>query len=174
MPLILLILGLVVVVSFPGFVLAGLGLVAALVVLYFVYMWYRRRTQRQRLLLSGIREIDVMPGFQFERFLGALFERVGYSVEYTPQTGDFGADLILQGFGATIAVQAKRYDKTVGVNAVQEVHASKAYYRASEAWVITNQDFSEAARQLANKSQVRLINRAQLIDLIVQAQKATS
>ncbi|WP_342601895.1 restriction endonuclease [Peribacillus sp. FSL E2-0159] len=50
-----------------------------------------------------------MDGFQFENFLGPLFESHGYSAVVTQGTGDFGTDLTLRRKGKKIAVQAKRY-----------------------------------------------------------------
>lgn len=36
-----------------------------------------------------------MDGVQFEKLLAAVFSTLGYAVETTPATGDYGADLIL-------------------------------------------------------------------------------
>ncbi|MCM3625264.1 MULTISPECIES: restriction endonuclease [Brevibacillus] len=124
------------------------------------------RDRQTKVLQSGIREVDVMQGVEFEEFLAALFESLGYHVETTPASGDFGADLILSDGHNRIAVQAKRYSQTVSVSAVQEAHSGKTHYKANEAWVVTNQDFSKAAYDLAASTGVRLINRDKLIDLI--------
>ncbi|MEF3307141.1 restriction endonuclease [Paenibacillus sp. GYB003] len=59
-----------------------------------------------------------------------------------------------------LPLQAKRYGKNVGISAVQEAQASIAHYGASEAWVVTNSHFTDAAIALA-KSTVTLINRNQ-------------
>ena len=53
----------------------------------------------------------------------------GYAVELTATTGDYGADLILTKDRQRIAVQAKRYRGSVGVQAVQEGLSGQAYYR---------------------------------------------
>jgi len=46
-------------------------------------------------LLGLTRKIDEMKGEEFEDFLATCFKRIGYHVEQTPRTNDFGADLIL-------------------------------------------------------------------------------
>ena len=69
-------------------------------------------------------------------------------------------------------VQAKRHNQSIGISAVQQVHAAISYYKADEAWVVTNQDYSKAAYELAQKSNIRLINRNQLIEIIVKNQEA--
>lgn len=101
---------------------------------------YRNMLYEDKLKKSGIREIDKMDGRQFEHYLGHLFRGYGYSVEVTRASGDFGADLIITKAGKKIAVQAKRYSKSVGLKAVQEVKSSIAIYGASEGWVIANRD----------------------------------
>ncbi|MBU8908138.1 restriction endonuclease [Desertibacillus haloalkaliphilus] len=127
----------------------------------------RDRLYHQRLLSSGILEVDKMNGRQFEEFLGAHFRDDGYHVKFTPKSRDYGADLIIKKRNEKIVVQAKRYKKNaVGIKAVQEVYAAKNYYNANHAWVITNNTFSSPAQKLAKKNGVKLIPRDQLIDLL--------
>ncbi|GEC93583.1 restriction endonuclease [Brevibacillus brevis] len=123
--------------------------------------------REERLRKSGIREIDTMDGLQFEQYLGLLFRSQGYKVEVTRAAGDYGADLIIQKDGKRIAVQAKRYSKNVGIEAVQQAQASIAHYKAHEAWVVSNRDYTDAARNLATSNKVRLINREKLIEMIL-------
>ncbi|WP_135555927.1 restriction endonuclease [Paenibacillus cymbidii] len=101
----------------------------------------RNQAWRRKVLQSGIEQIDVMKGEQFELYLKVLFEQQGYQVELAPKSNDFGADLILTLSGKRTVVQAKRYERTVGVDAIQQVTGASAHYAASEAWVITNPGF---------------------------------
>lgn len=142
---------------------AGLYVVFSL----FVIIWWKRRATA-RLRRAGIREVDQMTGEQFERFLGELFKRRGYKVSYTATTGDYGADLILKNRKEIIAVQAKRYSSSVGVKAVQEIIGAVKMYNATEAWVVTNSHFTKQAIKLANINDVYLIDREELIDLILK------
>ncbi|MGG6309804.1 restriction endonuclease [Paenibacillus macerans] len=123
--------------------------------------------RKERLKRSGIADIDKMEGVQFERYLGYLFQAQGYNVKVTKAAGDYGADLILQKDRKRIIVQAKRYSKNVGIKAVQEAQAAIAYYSASQAWVVTNSDYTAAAYDLAKSNGVRLINRDSLIEMIL-------
>lgn len=127
-----------------------------------------RALYMRRLSMSDINEIDRMDGYQFETYLGSLFERLGYVANVTQSSGDFGADLILYAENRKIVVQAKRYTGTVGVSAVQEIASAKAYYDAHEAWVVTNSSFSKPAYQLANANDVLLLDRMELIRLSAQ------
>lgn len=121
-----------------------------------------------KLRKSGILEVDQMTGRRFEEYLKALLKRKGYSVQLTSASGDYGADLILSTKGKKIAVQAKRYKKNVGIKAVQEIASAKNHYKADECWVITNSFFTNPAKELARSNQVKLIDRKQLIQWMIE------
>ncbi len=126
---------------------------------------------RERIRLrtaSGIEEIDVMTGVQFENRLQSLFVSMGYLVQSTPASGDQGLDLILKRDGKRIGVQVKRYspDQNVGNSAVQEVFAGKLFYDCDEGWVISNCKFTDSAKALAKKAGIHLIDREQLIKML--------
>lgn len=132
----------------------------------------KRKRAKERLRNSRIEEIDSMDGIQFEYYLKELYLSRGYGVEVTSASGDYGADLVLKKDGNKIVAQAKRYSKDVGIKAVQEVIGAKSYYRADEAWVVTNSFFTKAARELAQKGSVRLVDRDELIDFILELNSA--
>lgn len=105
---------------------------------------------------------------EFEEYLAGLFRAQGYAAELTPTSGDYGADLILSKDGQRIAVQAKRYTGSVGVQAVQEALSGKAYYQCHTAWVITTGAFTANALELAQKSGVKMVGRSDIGNLIAQ------
>jgi restriction system protein len=154
--------------EYPLAAIAVVLTIIASVALYFYFQWKERSLKREKTLQSGINEIDVMPGVAFENYLGVLFEVIGYEVTLTAGSGDYGADLLLEKDGKSIAVQAKRYDSTVGIKSVQEVFSAKMYYRTHEAWVVTNNTFSKNACELAKRSGVKLVARDQLINFITE------
>ncbi|KZE44158.1 hypothetical protein AV540_02355 [Brevibacillus parabrevis] len=149
-----------------SFIIGGIALVAVLGIALWIAI-VQSDKKEERLRRSGIREIDTMDGLQFEQYLGLLFRSQGYKVEVTRAAGDYGADLIIQKDGKKIAVQAKRYSKNVGIEAVQQAQASIAHYKAHEAWVVSNRDYTDAAKNLATSNKVRLINREKLIEMIL-------
>lgn len=132
------------------------------------------KLKENRLKNSGIRDIDQMDGYQFEYYLNELFKANGYKSKVTKARGDYGADLILKKNRVTIAVQAKRYSKAVGIKAIQEIAAAKSFYNADKAWVVTNNTFTKQAVTLAQSLDVELIGRDKLIELVlVMNPKAT-
>lgn len=120
------------------------------------------------------KELSQLSGKEFETFLAGLFRRLGYQVEITPVTGDYGADLILNKLGEKVAVQAKCYSGSVGVSAVQEVLAGMHYYKCQSAWVVTTGNLTQNAIELAKKSNVKLIDSNELGKIIRQIQTNTS
>ena len=119
--------------------------------------------QRQRLSGIGIADIDTLDGKQFEVYLEARFRARGYRVQRTPYQGDWGADLILEKDGVRTAVQAKRYQKNVGVRAVQEAAAAKGKYGCDQAMVVINSQYTKAAVELAAANAVELWGRERLL-----------
>lgn len=118
---------------------------------------------------SGIKDIDRMDGYQFEEYLKVLFKALGYRPMVTKKSGDYGADVILKGKNK-IVIQAKRYGykNNVSMDAVSEVFAARSYYKADEAWVITNSFFTKQAKELAKACDVKILNRYELEKFIVQ------
>jgi HJR/Mrr/RecB family endonuclease len=117
-----------------------------------------------------IDELKKLSGVEFENYLAELFTHHGYTVETTPVTGDYGADLILHKDQQRIAIQAKCYTGSVGVSAVQEALSGMAYYRCHSAWVVTTGNYTTNAIELARQSKVRLLSRNELGQLILQMQ----
>jgi len=147
------------------------GAIGAIVVFLFLMLFFKIWLSTRgsaRLRKAGIREIDEMTGEEFEEYLGHLFHKRGYEVSYTKASGDYGADLILEDRDDIIAVQAKRYSGTVGVKAVQEIIGALKMYEATQGWVVTNSYFTRQAEKLAESNEVYLIDRDELIDMILR------
>ena len=114
-------------------------------------------------LSSPLSKIDKMTGEEFERYLSARLKRLGYKVEMTPASGDYGADLFCFTKNETMVIQAKRYEANVGTAAVQQIVGAKEYYEADSCAVITNSYFTVNAYNLAEANEVVLIDRDDLL-----------
>lgn len=157
-------LGLVFMINHPYVTLTVVSLVL------FIYL-FKKWSTKQAIRNSGIEQIDLMEGVQFEKRLAVLFDDLGFKARLTPNN-DFGADVIVEHYnGGRTAVQAKRYSKPVGIKAVQEVIGSMAYYNAVNSIVITNHSFTQQAERLASKNKVELWDRPKLIYMINSASK---
>lgn len=159
---------------FTNSIKISLIVAAILVAVIIVVLVFRHLKKMERLKKSGITDIDQMDGIQFEHYLSHLFSSQGYKVTVTRAIGDYGADLVIEKNDKKIVVQAKRYKKNIGIDAIQQVHSSKNYYGATEAWVITNSYYTKAAENLADSNSVRLIDREDLIEMILQMNPGTA
>lgn len=147
-----------------------LGIVSLVLAIYFYEKWSVKEAIRK----SGIKQIDVMQGVQFEKRLMVLFTDLGYRAKLTPNN-DFGADVVVEDYnGGRTVVQAKRYNRPVGIKAVQEVIGSMAYYKAINAIVITNHSFTKQAESLALKNNVELWDRQKLVLMLTSASQRES
>lgn len=147
-----------------------LGVGSLVLSIYFYQKWSARQAIRN----SGIEQIDLMAGTDFEKRLQVLFTNLGYRAKLTPNN-DFGADIIVEKYnGGRTVVQAKRYSRPVGIKAVQEVIGAMAYYNAINTIVITNNSFTQQAERLASKNKVELWERQKLIYMINSASKIKS
>ncbi|RVT62775.1 restriction endonuclease [Niallia taxi] len=138
----------------------GVNLLLFILMMYLIYRYLKRKKVLQP--TYDLSDVDKMEGLEFEHFLVPLFEKIGYRAEVTKGSGDYGADLILRKKQKKYVVQAKRYSKSIGVSAVQEIVAAMGYYKANGAMVITNSYFTPAAENLAKANKVRLIDRDEL------------
>ena len=89
-----------------------------------------------------------MTGTEFEDYVAARLRRAGWHVTFTSASGDYGVDLIAERDGKSVAVQCKRHGKPVGVAAVQQVVSGARHHGCKKSIVISNQEFTQAAKQL--------------------------
>lgn len=102
--------------------------------------------------------VSTMDGKTYEAYVGYKISNDGWhNITYTPLTGDYGADIIANDKdGRRTCIQCKRYENSVGVEAVQEVLAAKQYYNAERAVVATNSVLTSQAHNMAQKTGVEL------------------
>ena len=154
-----------------GILITGASLVGAIVIQILIARKKKKAHQDyiKRLQASDMAAVDSMTGRQFELYLEVLFQKLGYGTEQLPTSNDFGADLILVNGEKRIAVQAKRYKGNVGNRAVQMILGAKKYYGCNEAWIITNSFYTKAAIQMSEKTDVLLVDRNGLLDLMTKS-----
>lgn len=150
-----------------------LKIILRLLLLPFVLLWlmgrYCKRNKSQCLDgvdIFSISQIDSLSGQEFENLLKTIFEKQGYDVALTKKSHDYGADLVLRKNNIISVVQAKCYEKNIGIKAVQEIIAARLHYNAEEMFVATNRYFSKDAIILASEHNVKLIDRDVIIKFV--------
>ncbi|MFC7539063.1 restriction endonuclease [Siccirubricoccus deserti] len=103
-----------------------------------------------------------MTGLAFERATADAFRHLGWEVEQTRASGDYGADVIAR-FGTTsIVIQCKDWKGPAGLAAVQEVFFARKHYRANLAMVVARSGFTRQAQKAAESTEVRLVRLSDL------------
>ena len=113
----------------------------------------------------GARETDArneMSGTEFEDHVARIARSVGVPVIMTPLSGDWGVDLIVGNRPHRLAVQCKRQSRPVGTGAVQEVVAGAPMQDCTRTMVVTNNQFTPAARKLAERHGCELVGADEL------------
>jgi restriction system protein len=93
---------------------------------------------------------EAMSGIEFEDHVARIARGCG-PVIMTPVTGDFGVDLIVGRRPNRVAIQCKRQSRPVGTGAVQEVVAGAPMHDCAHTMVVSNHEFTPAARKLAEQ-----------------------
>lgn len=124
----------------------------AVLVLLAAWIWYIKRSSN-----DDDQMFEDMEGAEFEQYCAELLEAKGFeNVETTPQSHDYGIDIIADKDGITYAIQCKCYSDTVGIKAIQEAYAGRDYYKSMVGVVMTNQSFSKPAVDFASKLNILL------------------
>ena len=118
-------------------------------------------------VVNQLEMIDAMKGSEFETFVVDLLKCNGFSnVTQTKLSGDFGVDVIGFKDNKKYVFQCKRFKGKLGLKPIQEAYAGKRHYRADEAVVITNSEFTKAAMELASDTDIICCDRKQLAKLL--------
>lgn len=108
---------------------------------------------------------DAMDGVEFENYCANLLDKAGWRTETTKTSGDQGVDILARIDDLSVVIQCKRFSSPVGNSAVQEIFAGKEFEDADYAAVVTNNSYTNSAKQLAAKNQVLLLHYSELPDL---------
>ena len=103
-----------------------------------------------------------MSGEEFEDHVARIARSCGAPVIMTSVTGDWGVDIIVGRRPNRLAIQCKRQSRPVGASAVQEVVAGAPMQDCTKTMVVTNHDFTAAARRLAELHGCELVGGAEL------------
>lgn len=103
-----------------------------------------------------------MSGTEFEDYVARIARSSGAPVIMTSITGDWGVDIIVGKRPNRLAIQCKRQARPVGAGAVQEVVAGAPMQDCARTMVVTNHEFTPAARKLAELHGCELVGGTEL------------
>jgi Restriction endonuclease/Topoisomerase DNA binding C4 zinc finger len=118
--------------------------------------------------INLIEHLRSMDWFQFEKLVGHVYQKLGYTV--TRRGGanpDGGIDLIIQKDGQRTAVQCKQWKTwNVGVKPVREFLGALTDADIQKGIFITLRGYSEDAKQLAEKHGIEIVKEAGLARML--------
>ncbi|WP_028475741.1 restriction endonuclease [Nevskia ramosa] len=130
--------------------------------------WVGKR-RRTKLLADAEARTTVAPLAQltwkeFEQLVGAHFERLGYSVRFTPDGADGGVDVVASKGSETYLIQCKQWRATqVGVSVVRELFGLIAARGATGGYVVSIGPFTPDAHAFAAGRNIELVDANQLL-----------
>lgn len=126
----------------------------------------RREAARHRRLVYDLETMHDMDGEAFEQLCGDYFAALGYTVDFTPQSGDGGIDLVLTRNGEFALAQCKRTRKSVGEPVVRDLFGALHHTGADEAFLCASSGFSPAAERWAADKPVTLIDGDEIVSTL--------
>lgn len=128
----------------------------------------------------NIESIDTVTGDAFEKIIAELYDSIeGFSAKKTPHSNDNGADVVaISEKKIGFLIQCKHTEnikKNLGKRAIQEIFTAVAAYEniyrgiKFQPMVITNAcGFSTGAVDLAKDTNVKLISRSELVEMLTR------
>ncbi len=111
-------------------------------------------------------DIDSLDPIQFEFYCVDILRNNGWDARTTQASGDQGIDIIATRDNVKAVLQCKKYSQPVGNSAVQEVIAGKQFEQADIAAVVSNNSYTQSAKQLAKAAGVYLLHYTELDKLV--------
>jgi restriction system protein len=122
---------------------------------------YAIETKVKEQVAAAMRDVafsDNMNPREYEHLCADLLREAGWNARVTTHSRDFGVDVIADKADQRVVVQCKLYSSPVGLKAVQEIVAGKVHEQANHAIVVSNQQFTTAAAQIAATNGVFLLH----------------
>ncbi len=116
--------------------------------------------------------LQEMDPYEFEYFVGDLWERMGWETTVSTASADKGVDITARKsspYDQLLLIQAKRYGPhtTVGSPEIQQYASLRNQFDGvDKVLLVTTNDYSRQAREIATDLNVKLINGDELVELI--------
>ncbi|MHA1371614.1 MAG: restriction endonuclease [Promethearchaeota archaeon] len=156
------------------FILLGWGL-AILGALIAIIIFTQRFTKRSKIYKQSHFDTDRklqkwlgdLKHWEFEHYIGDLFNKLGYKTRVIGGSYDEGIDVIAEKNGIKHYIQCKHYNNKVGVKDVREFYGALSDKLSNDkAFFITTNFFTEEAERFAENKLIELIDSYKLIKYI--------
>lgn len=91
-----------------------------------------------------------LDGWQFEREVGLVFQRMGFKTRVTRGSGDGGVDIVMYKDGLKYIVQCKHYKRPLGPEAVRSLYGVKEIFDADRLVMVASSGLSPASTKFVD------------------------
>lgn len=132
------------------------------------HFFRKQEIEEEYLLRKHINEFFLLTPYELQKFIGWMFEKMGYNVEVTKAAHDHGLGALLKKEGKAYAVQVKRYNLNHKVSEpeIREFFGSFADMHLRGGYFITTGDFADSARVWARGKPIDLISGEELVHMV--------
>jgi restriction system protein len=108
--------------------------------------WALGVMRKSRAAGKRLEELKAMTPVEFEEWVGARFQDLGYKVKTTALVGDHGVDLVARRDSEKVIIQCKRYrDTAVGEPTLRDLYGTMQHEGADRAYLVTTGHLTAAA-----------------------------
>lgn len=104
-------------------------------------------------------------GFNFERQVGELYQKLGYNVKFTPLVADEGIDLVILKNGIKTIVQCKNTSKPVSPSVLRDLYGTLIANQANDAILVSSSGCTKGSLKFMRDKPIRLITIRDIIDM---------
>lgn len=115
-----------------------------------------------------------LDGWEFEKAIADVFNKMGYSTNVTKGSGDGGVDIIIEQSGYRAIVQCKHYSYPVQPEPVRALWGCKDEFNANEVILVATNGVTQAGQEFIDKRvQYKLYTLNDILELMAQVENKT-
>lgn len=148
---------------------AVIGILLTFGIAYLIRFRMKQKQEEEYMQIQTIEQFQKMDPFEFERYVGWVFDKLGFKTKVTQEAGDHGLDIITSKDQGNYVVQVKRYktEKLIGEEEVRNFYGSFVDTGAERGYFVTTSDYSKPAQEWAKNRPIELINGRELAKIVI-------
>jgi HJR/Mrr/RecB family endonuclease len=107
---------------------------------------------------NDINHWSKLGGHEFEASVASIFRSIGFKATVSRRGGDGGIDIVLEKPGRRIAVQCKRYKKSVGPHVIRDLWGTMNVNGYDEGCIVTTTGFTSGVKSFASDKKIHLVD----------------
>jgi hypothetical protein len=123
------------------------------------------------LYVPKLEELRGLSPQKFEDMIAAMFQRLGYDVEQTPYSNDYGRDAIMIRNGKKVLLECKRYGPDVSSDReqLQKFHSAMVTDKADAGFFVTTGRVTNGAIEFAKRVSIEIVSAGAILDIYFES-----